>query len=145
LQKVNCDVLVSTDVLEHVHDPLEALVQMVRAVKVGGHMIIANCFYPVIACHLPSTFHFRYSFEQFCAELGLEFLGPCDGSHAFVYRRDRIVELDWTRLRRLERRSQILFFWHEWYTHHVRPWQYRFRRLAQEPMHYPRRLAQKIR
>jgi len=38
------DVLVSTDVLEHVSDPLSLLAAMVDAVRPGGHLLIANCF-----------------------------------------------------------------------------------------------------
>lgn len=81
------DCLVCTDVLEHVHDPLGLLARMVAAVKPGGHLFIANCFYPVILCHLPCTFHLRHFFS-WCAEpLGLELQGPCHGSHAWIYRR----------------------------------------------------------
>lgn len=144
LSEVNCDVLVSTDVLEHVHDPLAVLSHMISALNIGGHIIIANCFYPVIACHLPSTFHFRYSFDKFCNELGLELLGPCEGSHAYIYRRAKLVEPDWARLRVLERRSKKLFLWRQWDASYLKPWRYRLRRLIQHPMYYPRRLAHKI-
>ena len=68
------DMLVCTDVLEHVINPLDLLAQMIGAVRVGGHLLIANCFEPVIACHLPSTFHLRYSFDDFCSRLGLRFV-----------------------------------------------------------------------
>lgn len=39
------DVLVSTDVLEHVPDALALLARMVNAVRPGGHLLIANCFF----------------------------------------------------------------------------------------------------
>jgi len=51
------DCLVSTDVLEHVPDPLQLFSEMIENVKIDGYIIIANNFYPVIKCHLPSTFH----------------------------------------------------------------------------------------
>lgn len=87
LQPLNYDTLVCTDVLEHVHDPLSMLADMVATVKPGGHLIIANCFAPVILCHLPCTFHLRYFFG-WCAEpLGLQQIGRCKGSHAWIYRR----------------------------------------------------------
>lgn len=95
------DALVCTDVLEHVHDPLGQLARMVAAVQPGGHLFIANCFYPVILCHLPCTFHLRHFFS-WCAEpLGLECLGPCEGSHAWIYRRraDGSMHLRQARLR----------------------------------------------
>ncbi len=81
------DALVCTDVLEHVHDPLGLLEEMITAVKPGGHLFIANCFQPVILCHLPCTFHLRYFFS-WCAEpLGLKKIGRCKGSHAWIYQR----------------------------------------------------------
>jgi 2-polyprenyl-6-hydroxyphenyl methylase/3-demethylubiquinone-9 3-methyltransferase len=81
------DALVCTDVLEHVHDPLGLLAKIVATVEPGGHLFIANCFEPVILCHLPCTFHLRYFFT-WCAEpLGLDYLGRCHGSHAWIYRR----------------------------------------------------------
>lgn len=81
------DALVCTDVLEHVHNPLGLLEEMIAAVKPGGHLFIANCFQPVILCHLPCTFHLRYFFS-WCAEpLGLQQIGRCPDSHAWIYQR----------------------------------------------------------
>ena len=109
LRSQSVDVLVSTDVLEHVSDPLSLLAAMVDAVKPGGHLFLASCFYPVIACHLPCTFHLRDTFDAFCSELGLDVLGPCEGSHATIYHRSRTIEPDWPRLRRLETSSKRRF------------------------------------
>lgn len=134
------DVLVSTDVLEHVPDPLVLLAGMVDAVRPGGHLLIANCFFPVIACHLPCTFHLRYSFDAFCQALGLELLGPCEGSHANIYRRVQLLEPDWPQLRAMERHSQRLFAWRKWRSQHVSPWRQRFQLAATQPLHYPRKL-----
>lgn len=118
LSEQSLDVLVSTDVLEHVQDPLALLAEMVNAVRVGGYLFIANCFFPVISCHLPCTFHLRYSFDSFCRTMGLEVLGPCDGSHATVYQRSHVVKPDWERLRAMEDHSQMMFplrAWHDQY------------------------------
>ena len=115
------DVLVSTDVIEHVPDQLILLASMVDAVRPGGHLVIANCFYPVIACHLPCTFHLRYSFYNFCRALGLVVIVPCDGSHATIYQRIHKVEPDWRRLRKMELRSQRLFPWRERYRRYLHP------------------------
>lgn len=134
------DVLVSTDVLEHVPDALALLAHMVKAVRPGGHLLIANCFFPVIQCHLPCTFHLRHSFDSFCRELGLEVLGPCTGSHATLYRRSQRIEPDWPRLRALERRSRKLFPWRQWHDRHLLSWRLRARLLASRPLHYPGKL-----
>lgn len=136
----NYDVLVSTDVLEHVPDPLALLAEMVQSVRLGGHLLIANCFYPVIKCHLPRTFHLRYSFDNFCQELGLERLGQCEGSHATLYQRSQIVEPNWLHLRQLEQQSQRRFAWHEWRSRHLSPWVYRTKLLISNPLYYPRKL-----
>lgn len=145
LSHQSVDVLVSTDVLEHVTDPLALLAAMVDAVRPGGHLFIANCFYPVILCHLPCTFHLRYSFDSFCHALGLEVLGPCEGSHATIYRRTHVVEPDLPRLRAMERRSQQLFPWREWKASHLSPWGQRARVAMTQPLHYPRKLARALR
>lgn len=139
------DVLVSTDVLEHVPDPLALLADMVDSVRPGGHLVIANCFFPVIQCHLPCTFHLRHSFDSFCRELGLEVLGPCTGSHATIYRRQQVLAPDWTRLRAMERSSQQRFLRSQWRMKVLGPWGHRARLLATRPLHYPRKLLAAVR
>lgn len=139
------DVLVSTDVLEHVPDPLALLAKMVDAVRPGGHLFIANCFYPVILCHLPCTFHLRYSFDSFCRALGLEVLGPCEGSHATIYRRMRVVKPNWFTLRAMERQSQLLFPLRELKARYLSPLTQRARLAIAHPLHYPRKLVHALR
>ena len=140
LKSQSVDVLVSTDVLEHVPDPLILLAAMVDAVRPGGHLFIANCFYPVIACHLPCAFHLRYSFDAFCQALGLEVVGPCEGSHAMIYRRTQVIQPDWPRLRTMELRSQRLFPWREWRTRNISTLRTRVQLAVTHPLHYPRKL-----
>lgn len=138
------DVLISTDVLEHVEDPLRCLASMVDSVHLGGHLFIANCFYPVVACHLPSTFHLRYTFDDFCAALGLEKVGQCAKSHATVYRRRQVLDPDWPRLRTMERSSKWRFPWRRWYEQNLHPWNRRMRTTAIEPGYYPRKLLKAL-
>lgn len=64
------NVIVATDVFEHVIDPLAIVAEVSQSVRLGGKFLIANCFYPVMACHLPRTFHFRFSWHIFMALLG---------------------------------------------------------------------------
>ena len=144
LKSQSIDVLVSTDVLEHVPDPLALLATMVDAVRPGGHLLIANCFYPVIACHLPCTFHLRYTFDAFCQALGLEVIGPCEGSHATIYGRTQVLQPDWPHLRAMERRSQRLFPWREWKSRHIAPWQIRAKLAVTHPLHYPRKFLNAV-
>ena len=109
LRPSSYDALVCTDVLEHVFDPLRLLSAFRSAVKPGGHLVIANCFYPVIKCHLPSTFHLRYTFDLFARLLGLAVVGDCIGSHARIYRRTSREPIPWPLIRSFERLSKLLF------------------------------------
>ncbi|MBD1861221.1 methyltransferase domain-containing protein [Trichocoleus sp. FACHB-46] len=101
--------LVSTDVLEHVPDPLELLAQMAKSIELNGFLIIANCFYPVIKCHLPCTFHLRYSFNLLAKMMGLEFITVCQNSHASIYRKVDEAPFNWFAIRSTELLSKTLF------------------------------------
>lgn len=80
LESCKYDCIVSTDVLEHVDSPLEDFAKLLRALKIGGNALIGNCFYPVIKCHLPKNFHFRYSFHLFARAMGLRKQGVVSGA-----------------------------------------------------------------
>lgn len=103
------DCLICTDVLEHVPDPLKDFVTMLKSVKIGGYLIIANCFMPVIKCHLPQTFHLRYTFNQFARMMGLEVVGALEGSHATIFKKIDEKEVDLSKLRFYEKLSKFAF------------------------------------
>ncbi len=103
------DCLVSTDVLEHVSDPLTVLSQMVNSIKPNGYLVIANCFSPVIKCHLPRNFHFRYTFRLFAKAMGLVYVGPLKNSHATIYLKENDVEVNWRIIRIYEKVSALQF------------------------------------
>jgi 2-polyprenyl-6-hydroxyphenyl methylase/3-demethylubiquinone-9 3-methyltransferase len=105
----NYDCLMSTDVLEHVPDPLKDFSEMIKSVKINGYLVIANCFYPVIKCHLPQDFHFRYSFNIFAKMMGLEIVGILEGSHATIYKKVEEVEPNWNKIRFYEKLSKVAF------------------------------------
>lgn len=136
LDKESVDVLVSTDVLEHVADPIALLSTMVQSVKLDGHLLIATCFEPVIKCHLPCTFHLRYSFNTFCNLLGLEVIGPCRGSHAIIYKRSSLQEVDWKKLREVEKRSKQLLPLRNLMRKYISPWKRRVDIAATNPKHF---------
>ncbi|MDX8391766.1 MAG: class I SAM-dependent methyltransferase [Mariprofundaceae bacterium] len=91
------DVIIATDVFEHVPDPLADVERTSEYLKVGGIYLIANCFYPVIKCHLPCDFHFRYSFSRILSQMGLEKANSVLYGH--MYRKKSCVRL--TRLTRM--------------------------------------------
>ncbi len=82
------DCIIAQDVLEHVEHPLKLTEQMVSATKPGGYLILANCFYPVIKCHLPSTFYLRHTYTWVVSALGLKLEGCIEGAnHVLVFRK----------------------------------------------------------
>ena len=101
--------LLSTDVLEHVPDPLADFSKMIDSVQVGGYLIIANCFYPVIKCHLPHDFHFRYSFNLFAKIMGLKVEGVLESSHATIFKKIENKKVNWYLVRSIEFVSKSSF------------------------------------
>jgi 2-polyprenyl-3-methyl-5-hydroxy-6-metoxy-1,4-benzoquinol methylase len=138
------DCLVSTDVLEHVLDPLDLFSKMIDRVNKGGYLLIANHFYPSIKCHLPATFHLRYSFDKFAEKMGLEIIGVCEGSHATIYKKTQSKELDWQMLRKLEKRSRFLFPFNEFKQIHIVPWQNRLIKVIKDPVRSYKIIKSKI-
>jgi len=103
------DCLISTDVLEHVPDPLVTFSEMIDSVKIGGSLIIANNFTPVIKCHLPQTFHLRYTFGFFAQKMGLKIVGRLEGSHATIYEKMKDPSFQWSKLRKYELLSKYSY------------------------------------
>jgi hypothetical protein len=65
------DVIVATDVFEHIPDPIAAVERTSKHLRYAGYYLIANCFWPVIKCHLPALFHFRYTWNIALARMNL--------------------------------------------------------------------------
>lgn len=101
------DAIVAQDVLEHVEDPIGLASEIAGAVREGGIVLFANCFYPCIECHLPATFHLRHTFPTVMKALGLSYLGTVVGAtHAQAF--ERAGRRDLARARHAERISRIL-------------------------------------
>lgn len=101
------DLVIAQDVLEHVDDPVGLAAQLANATRVGGYLIFANCFYPVIKCHLPSTFHLSETFSWVMKGAGLEFIGNVPGAeHVNIFR--KTGEVREANLRRREWCSKAL-------------------------------------
>jgi len=77
------DLIVAMDVFEHVPDPLRLLCETTRHLKRGGIYLTANCFYPVIKCHIPATFHFRRSWKLTIMMMKLRYLESVCYGQAF--------------------------------------------------------------
>lgn len=107
--KGDYNLLLSTDVLEHVADPLADFSTMIDSVSLDGYLVIANCFHPVIKCHLPQNFHFRFTFNLFAKLMGLENIGLLDGSHATIYKKKDQKSINWWLVRKVEVLSKFTF------------------------------------
>jgi len=66
------DILIATDVFEHVPDPIGLAAETAEHLRINGRYLIANCFTPVILCHLPQLFHFTVSWDAVMQAMGLE-------------------------------------------------------------------------
>ena len=103
------DCIVAFDVMEHLIDSLGTLKKLIKLTNVGGYLIFANNFYPVIKCHLPSNFHFRYSFSFFTHILGLKHVAKCSNTHANIYQKIRTVRCNDVLLKKIEVVSRTFF------------------------------------
>ena len=101
------EAIVAQDVLEHVEDPVRLASEIASAVTIGGKVIFANCFYPLIQSHLPSTFHLRCTFPYVMKSLGLRYIGRVEGaSHALVF--ERVGQISLPNARRVEAISRLV-------------------------------------
>lgn len=99
------DVLIATDVFEHVPDPLALVERTAAHLRMGGEYLIANCFWPVIRCHLPSTFHFRWSWDSAMTAMNLQPGKPVTYGRAYK----RVGPVSAITARGIERRSKRWF------------------------------------
>ena len=74
------DIVVAQDVLEHVEQPVDLAMEIAGAVRPGGTVALANHFEPVIACHLPRTFHLLHTFRFVMRAFGLRYQGVIEGA-----------------------------------------------------------------
>lgn len=66
------DLLVATDVFEHVPDPLGLVAETAGYLHADGQYLMANCFQPVIRCHLPQLFHFHFAWDAAMRAMGFQ-------------------------------------------------------------------------
>ncbi len=107
LSEHDYDAIIAQDVLEHVEDPISLAHRLANSVRDGGHVVFANCFFPVMKCHLPSNFHLRRTFRWVMKAMGLRYIGSVAGAeHAEVF--ERIGPTNLSAARRAERVSRII-------------------------------------
>jgi hypothetical protein len=101
------DLLIATDVFEHVPDPIALAASTAGSLHIGGHYLIANCFAPVIACHLPQLFHLSIGWDQTMQAMGLQPLEKVQYGRAYA----RSGYLDEESARRAETLARRVYPW----------------------------------
>lgn len=79
------DLIIATDVFEHVDDPIGLLSKTCQHLRKGSRYLIGNCFEPVILCHLPQTFHFGGSWATVLNSMGLKPVSKIAYAMAYEY------------------------------------------------------------
>jgi len=69
------DAVISTEVLEHVPDPIQAMVEINQLLRIGGGFSGSWSFAPCIKCHLPQNFHLKRLMPWIIRSLGFGFYG----------------------------------------------------------------------
>ncbi len=69
------DAIICTEVLEHVLDPIDTVVELNKLLRVGGAFSASWSFAPCIKCHLPSSFHLKRLMPWIIRSLGFGFYG----------------------------------------------------------------------
>ena len=106
----NYDFIISTDVLEHVIDPLDLVVVTSAHLGPNGIYMMANCFSPVIKCHLPQHAHFQYSWDLAMQAMGLTCLYKVH--YASFYKLSSVINLPASRI--AEKLSRRLYKYVKW-------------------------------
>ena len=101
------DLLIATVVFEHVPDPIALAASTASHLRIGGRYLIANCFAPVIACHLPQLFHLSIGWDQAIRAMGLQPLEKVQYGRAF----GRTGDLDEQAARRAEALARRVYPW----------------------------------
>lgn len=99
------DIVIATDVFEHVPDPIGLAAATAAQLRVGGHYLMANCFLPVIQCHLPQLFHLQIGWDAAMHAMGLQPLARVQ--YGRVYR--RAGGLDEASARKIEALARHVF------------------------------------
>lgn len=111
LNDFDYDLIIAQDVLEHLDDPLKTAYNISQHVKINGYVVFANCFYPVIKCHLPKNFYLRHTFFLSMKMMGNLFLNTLtNAKHVEIYRRKDLKKLSKSKIFFLKIFGRIIIF-----------------------------------
>lgn len=69
------DAIISTEVLEHLPDPIQTVIEMNKLLRIGGSFAASWSFGSGIKCHLPQNFHLKRLMPWIIRSLGFGFYG----------------------------------------------------------------------
>ena len=69
------DAVISTEVLEHVPDPIQTVIEINQLLRIGGGFSGSWSFAPCIKCHLPQNFHLKRLMPWIIRSLEFGFYG----------------------------------------------------------------------
>jgi 2-polyprenyl-3-methyl-5-hydroxy-6-metoxy-1,4-benzoquinol methylase len=99
------NMIIATDVFEHLIDPISSLQICDKYLSIDGQFLIANCFEPVIFCHLPQHFHFRNSWDYIMKAMGYKIKTRV--AYGTVYTKHIVANED--AVRRISSCSKIIY------------------------------------
>ena len=100
------DILIATDVFEHVSDPLGLVAETSIFLNNEGFYLIANHFQPIIKCHLPQSYHLYYSFNYALEAMNFKIIEKI--IYGTVFKLNQKLNLDGAR--KIEKKSKRLWF-----------------------------------
>ena len=109
------DILIATDVFEHVLDPLELVAKTSMSLKENGLYLIANCFEPVIKCHLPQSYHFYHTFNRALEAMNFKIIEKV--IYGTIFKLNEKLNLD--KARKIEKKSKKLWYLTKNLNHHI--------------------------
>ena len=99
------DIIIATDVFEHVQDPLGLAAETSIYLKKNGYYLIANCFQPVIKCHLPQSYHLHHTFDKALVAMNFKIVEKI--IYGTVFSLGQKLNLD--KSRKIEKKSKKLW------------------------------------
>lgn len=100
------DIIIATDVFEHVPDPLGLVAETSFFLKNEGYYLIANHFQPIIKCHLPQSYHLYHTFDYALEAMNFKIIEKI--IYGTVFKLNQKLNLN--KARKVEKKSQKLWY-----------------------------------
>ena len=99
------DIIVATDVFEHVFDPIGQVYKCSKNLNKLGKFLIANCFKPIVLCHLPHLFHLDFCWDLIMKKMGFDLGEKVSYGRIFIKRN----KLKLNEAKEISNKAKLLF------------------------------------